>query len=267
MLIQVLGAFVAGLLIFVSPQRAFALQNPQSSDRVNTAIRIITTFCAARGRSTTFVSESVSSPSGGEFQFKSDSGSFVAHSTEAEGLVNGIRAEMSALEAEQADKARACMKPFISQVLAIAIGEFDEKTNLIVPESTPVVSNQYLQDVSVFYYLKAADGIRVTNALKRRGISFTQVAAKLPESLHSNAVYCGPQTPANAIKELALTLVESGIPVRSIARAPKGGIPRTLYVASRSDGHGHEVEFPPLSKSQIDAIDGCPDHPIENSAH
>jgi len=189
---QILGAFVAGLLIFVSLQRAFALQNSESSDRVNTAMRIITTFCLAGGRSTTFVSESVASPSGGMFHFKSDSGSFVIHSTEAEGLVNGIQSEMSALTADQANRARDCMSPFISQVIAIAFGEFNEKTNRIVQEPNQIVSSRYFHDVSVHYYLKAADGIRVTNALKRRGISFTQIASILPETLHSNAVYCGP---------------------------------------------------------------------------
>jgi hypothetical protein len=253
------------LLVFIAPQAGFALQNSERSDRVNTAIHIITTFCLAGGKSTTFVSESVSSPSGGEFRFSSDSGSFVVRSTEVEGLVNGIQSEMSALSADQANRTRDCMAPFIPQVIAAAFGEFDEKANSLVPDPGKILSNQYFHNVSVHYYLKAADGVGVTNALKRRGISFTQIASILPDSLHSNAVYCGPETPAKAIKELAFTLIESGIPVRSIARAPKGGIPMTLYVATRSDGHGHEVGFPSLSKSQIDAVNGCPDHPIENS--
>ena len=262
---QVLRALLAGLLITVTSQLSFAFENAEAGDRANTAVRIITTFCLARGRSTTFVSESVSSPSGGVFRFRSDSGSFVVHSTEAEGLVNGIQSEMSALTADQANRARECMAPFIPQVIAIALGEYNGTASRVATASNKIVSNEHFHDVPVRYYLKSADGVSVTNALKRRGISFTQIASVLPDSLHSNAIYCGPQTPANAIKELALALIESGIPIRSIARAPRGGIAMTLYVASRSDGHGHEVEFPPLNRSQLDAIDGCPAHPIENS--
>jgi hypothetical protein len=159
------------------------LNVPQASanDRVNTAIRIIVTFCGAGGESKV-TSQSSSSPSGGDFRFKSASGSFTVTSTEAQGLVDGLRTEISALSADQANRARDCMKSFIPQVLAMATEEYDEESNVIVPAPRPILPNQILHNSPVYYYLKTADGTQVTNTLKRRGISFTQLSSVLPDN-------------------------------------------------------------------------------------
>jgi hypothetical protein len=200
---------------------------------------------------------------------ESDKGNFTIESQQAWGLVQGIGVALDNLSADQANRARDCMRPYISQILAIIIGPPPPNAappshpNLPLippPESATVFRNPKTQGVPVVYYLKPADGSSITEALKRRGISFTQLAAVLREPVRTNAIFCAPGTPAEAIRELAFALTDGGIPVRAIERIRKkeSQTTNTLFVLSRVGAKRNAIITDPLSKAQIASVTGCP---------
>lgn len=237
--------------------------------RVDQAVRVIITLCVAGGSVTT--SRATSNPSGGQFRLESDKGNFTIESQQAWGLVQGIGSALNNLNADQANRARECMRPYISQILAIIIGTPPNNVPSIVtppqaqpsvvpPAVAPLSRNLRTEGVPIVYYLKQADGSTVTEALKRRGISFTQVAAVLPETMRTNAIFCAPGTPAAAIQELALALTDGGVPVQSIERVRRRDSRTTnaLFVISRRGAELNALVSSPLSKSQIKSILACP---------
>ena len=246
----------------------------QSDDRAKAkeAADLLIYLCIAGGSVT--VSRVESRPAGGEFRLESDKGSFTVVSRQVRGLVDGLGAAMNSLTADQANKVRECTRPYIPQILALVIGPLAPSPPPaadgaapplpVVPlpgTTSPVAANQRLQGVPVIYYLKAADGSQVTETLKNRGISFTQVAAVLPETLKTNAIWCAPGTPASAIQELALALTEGGIPVHAVERIRTADSTSTnrLLVISRRGYDGKPLASRPLSKAQIASISGCPE--------
>src|SRR5262249_31915889 len=112
----------------------------------------------------------------------------------------------------------------------------------------------------VTYYLKSGDESRVTEALRRRGISFAQLSSVLSDSLHTNMIMCSGNVPARAIRELALAMTESGVPIRLIKRI-RSDRRDSLYLGSRTNWNTVEFSAPPLSRAQIDQITGCPEVP------
>jgi len=56
----------------------------------------------------------------GQYQLESSRGRFIIERREALGLVDGINSQLSGLAADQANRARECMHPYIAQVLALA---------------------------------------------------------------------------------------------------------------------------------------------------
>jgi uncharacterized membrane protein len=107
---------------------AVLLYSPSAlaDDTVERAVKIILTLCVDGG--SVKISKSTSTPSGGEYRLESDKGSFTIESREAQGLIDGISSNLTALSAQQADRARACMSPYISQVLAILNGSKSDQT-------------------------------------------------------------------------------------------------------------------------------------------
>jgi hypothetical protein len=240
----------------------------RADNRVNQAVAVVMKLCLAGG--SVISSKASSDPAGGKFRLESDKGNFTVESREAWGLVQGIDAALNNLSVDQANRARDCMRPYISQVLAIIIGapppgaSLPSAANppLLPPTSDAAVArNPRTEGVPIVYYLKPADGSSVTEALKRRGISFTQLAAVLTEPVRTNALFCAPGTPAEAIRELALALTDAGIPVRAIERIRRKESQTTnaLFVISRLGHQGSAIISAPLSKAQIASITECPD--------
>jgi hypothetical protein len=231
-----------------------------ADDAVERALKIIVTLCVDGG--SVKVSRSTSTPSGGEYRLESDKGNFTIESQDAQVLVDGISSKLTALAAQQAESARACMSPYISQVLAILTGSTSEE---IKKQPEP---NQKLAGTPVVYYLKAADQSRVTDALKSHGIPFTQLSSVLPDTFRTNGIRCGDGTPAEAIRELASVMTSSGIPVHVIYRVDSDA-QNILYLITRATWNDKELVSRPLSRSQIDAITGCPAKEvlISNFAH
>jgi hypothetical protein len=218
-----------------------------SADEIDEAIHVVVTFCLSGGSMQDIQTEF--SPEGGKAEAVAGNGKVTVDNHEAIGFVNGLNSAMTQLNADQANAARACMMPYINVVLAMIRQIAD----------TPVkpARNPKLAGISVQYYAKTADGTRVTDALRRSGVPFTQLASVLPDNLVSNAIQCGKGTPIAAIKALATILTDAGIPVRAI-RGIKSNATNVLYVIAAEHPGGQLVMSRPLSRSQIDQLSYCP---------
>jgi hypothetical protein len=95
----------------------FSSSNPTAAadDRADKAIHVIQTLCLAKGQAKI---EKISSSS---IQVEGGGSRFLIEKQEAEGLVGGISSAITKLSAEQADHARECMKPYISQILQLVV--------------------------------------------------------------------------------------------------------------------------------------------------
>lgn len=228
----------------------------QAQSKVEQAVHVLVSLCVSGG--TVKVSRSNYDSSGNSYQLESTKGSFSVESREVSGFVNGLDTAISQLSSEQANRARDCMNPYIKQVLA-----------MIEPVPGQTVApppNQQLLGIPVNYYFKTSDGRRVSNALRSRGISFSLLNSVLPDSLPTNAIECGQNTPPGAIKELALTLTDAGIPVRLITRI-QSNAQNVLYVLAYRNKQDETLHSEPLTRAQIDRIEGCPpafDQPLAN---
>lgn len=89
----------------------------RADDQVEKAIRVLTTLCVSGG-TVTHVDYSKS-----QFSMETNKGSVSVAKSEAQGLVDGIGTKLNSLAAEQADKARECMRPYLEQVLALLSGK------------------------------------------------------------------------------------------------------------------------------------------------
>jgi hypothetical protein len=237
-----------------------ACQSGAQDDRAEKAAQILVTLCVSGGSVTISRSE-------GQFRIDSNSGdSAVVQKRDARGLVDGIGAALNSITADQANRARDCMRPYISQILALVTGKSSALSEV---GGVRVHKNEKLTGISVLYYRKTADGSRVADALKQYGISFTELSAVLSDAFHANAILCGVGTPVAAIKQLALALIDSGIPVQHIERISSSA-KNVLYVVSRVSIQHNELASRPLSRAQIDDIVECPrrvDQFIANYTH
>jgi hypothetical protein len=108
------GIVVGMLLSFSQIQEVFA-----QSKNVQDAIDVIATFCVAGGMTSEV---SVTGKDGG-VELKREGGAGITISkSEARGLVDGIRREMSNISANQASEARKCMQPYIDRILDSLLG-------------------------------------------------------------------------------------------------------------------------------------------------
>ena len=105
--------------------------NAQSeAENVQEAIKVITLFCLAGGEKYDLTT---SGSLEGGISFKNNGakgkGDITFSKTEAKGIVDGLRQEMSKASAEQASEARKCMQPYIDRILDAILGKPISLTN------------------------------------------------------------------------------------------------------------------------------------------
>jgi len=112
------GSFRRGALLFIVLSTCLsATTELLADDQVEKAVRVLTTLCVSGG-TVTHVDYSKN-----QFSMESTKGSVSVAKSEAQGLVDGIGTKLNSLAAEQADKARECMRPYLEQVLAMLTGK------------------------------------------------------------------------------------------------------------------------------------------------
>ena len=107
-----LRALILALLLASISARSTAAQ----TENVKEAINIIVMFCVAGGEKLEV------SSSGGGLTLRAEGEDVRISRSEAKGLVEGIRQEMSNITAGQASEARKCMQPYIDRILDVLLG-------------------------------------------------------------------------------------------------------------------------------------------------
>ncbi|MEH6418412.1 caspase family protein [Pseudomonas sp. CGJS7] len=115
--------------------------------------------------------------------------------------------------------------------------------------------------IDVTYYQKVADGATIHEALSKSGIPYRKTRAQLPESLNTNAIACGPDTPVEAIRALATSLVDGGVVLQAIIPFQKHKKPLKMEVLTTTWNRGPGLRVwndTGISREQIAALKACP---------
>lgn len=119
------------------------------------------------------------------------------------------------------------------------------------------------EGIAVYYYQKSADGEAVWKGMEQKKLPFVRTRASLPQEYKANAIACGPDTPADAIKLLAKTLIESGVKLQVITPFQRDAHLKNhrleVLTSLVRNGPGlRKFEGEGLSLEQIDRLTGCP---------
>jgi hypothetical protein len=117
-------------------------------------------------------------------------------------------------------------------------------------------------DVAVAYDVKPADGDTVTDALKMRNIAYTRHSS-VPQNERglTNALIWGPGTPANAIKIVALALIDAGVDIKYIGANNRYRLRQIVIVNLQRDAY--TVNYRNITCDQVIALSEFPDQ-LEN---
>jgi hypothetical protein len=113
-------------------------------------------------------------------------------------------------------------------------------------------------DITVWYYKKPADEDRIVDALEKQYIDYETLDYVGPrhERALSNALICGPDTPVEPLKRVALTLIGAGVDIKYIGTKHKMK-PRKIMILNRLE-HGYTMNNPNLTRNQITELSECP---------
>lgn len=115
--------------------------------------------------------------------------------------------------------------------------------------------------LDIIYYRKLADGSKVEDALNKRNIPYSATGAELPEKFSTNTLGCAPDVPIEALKKLALTLIDGGVGLQSIRtfQRPADKRRRIEIFSTTKNGSGViPLDTAPLTREQINQLTSCP---------
>lgn len=149
---------VLGLLLTFSQTQGAVAQTKNVQDAIN----VIVMFCVAGGEKVE-VSGAGSSDGGLELKKQGGTGGtgITFSKSEAKGLVDGIRNQMSKLAADQASEARKCMQPYIDRIV-----------DLILPHGSLSLSSEsrWIHNDSVMRITAQGDKIKILYDRPRQGM-------------------------------------------------------------------------------------------------
>jgi hypothetical protein len=108
----------------------------------------------------------------------------------------------------------------------------------------------------VYYDRKTRDQRRVLNALDALDVSYYAGPAQLDAS-RTNMLECHPNLSGEALRTLALALMENGVEIRRIARFERDRYMRRNRIEVSSDATA--MGLPPLTREQVIALNECPE--------
>jgi hypothetical protein len=94
-----------------------------AEDRSEKLARLLITLCVGGGSAT------ISRPADGTIVIGSAAGDNIVERREASGLIDGISSALNALQAQQANRARECMKPFVQKIMDLVLSGPEEKVD------------------------------------------------------------------------------------------------------------------------------------------
>jgi uncharacterized protein len=99
-------------LTFLLPISANAFAASSGDEKVNSAVTLVLTLCVGGGSTVTIHSNDQN-----QLQIKTGSDGVTLERHEAQGLVDGLTNSMSAVQADQANRVRACVQPWIGKIM------------------------------------------------------------------------------------------------------------------------------------------------------
>jgi tetratricopeptide (TPR) repeat protein len=122
-------------------------------------------------------------------------------------------------------------------------------------------SSEFMEGLDIVYYRKTADGGKIVDALNTKRIQYQVVKSQTSKRYPSNAIACGPDTPVDALKYLAHTMIDSGIPLKGVVqfKNPKQKKQRLeIFTLMKESEETEAIDTPPLTHEQIDRMPSCP---------
>lgn len=129
-------------------------------------------------------------------------------------------------------------------------------------------ADEAFKGVEVLYYQKTQDGNSVSKALDSKSIPYVVTRAILPGKFPVNTIACAQDVPIEALKQVTLTLIDGGVPVRRIAtfRKPAEKPRRIEILSSTKEAAGKvPLDSDPLTRAQVEQLTSCPKL-LENSS-
>lgn len=122
-------------------------------------------------------------------------------------------------------------------------------------------SSEFMDGLDIVYYRKAADEEKIVDALNTKRIQYQVVKSQTSKRYPSNAIACGPDTSVDALKYLAHTMIDSGIPLKGVVqfKNPKQKRQRLeIFTLMKESEETEAIDTPPLTHEQIDRMPSCP---------
>ena len=131
-------------------------------------------------------------------------------------------------------------------------------TATAAPNDNSAGAANLFSTILVSYYEKPADGNRIQDALQHASIPYVKLDHVGPkhERALSNALICGPDTPVEAVKKVALTLISAGVDIKYIG-TKSSYKPRQIVILNLLK-HRYTVNYANLTPTQVAELSECP---------
>ena len=123
-----LRALAPGIVVWA----ATALSAHAQPSKADAAAKLLVNLCVGGGSIT--ITKSTTAQD--RYNVGSSTRSVVIETREATGLVDGINKELNELSAEQANRARNCMRPYVDRLMNLALGSSNVDVNDLVKQVT-----------------------------------------------------------------------------------------------------------------------------------
>ncbi len=121
-------------------------------------------------------------------------------------------------------------------------------------------SDGRFDNVIVAYYQKPADGAKVLSALQQQSIPFsTYRSFEGHDTLPTNGIRCGPNTPVVSLRKLALTLIDAGVDLKIIDTNQNIHASQLLILNFANEDFS-PIDTPSLTREQILNLTECPSY-------
>lgn len=123
----------------------------------------------------------------------------------------------------------------------------------------PEISDPLFRNLDIRYFRKAADGNRITEAMDKSRVPYSVQRSFLSESMPTNTIACHPEVPGQALRELALTLINAGVEVRQIRHFVKAEDKRRrIEIVATGYDNNTPITSAPLRREQVYNLTECP---------
>ncbi|MBD2745712.1 hypothetical protein IC232_03285 [Microvirga sp. BT688] len=113
-------------------------------------------------------------------------------------------------------------------------------------------------NILIAYYVKPADGSRITDALEGSSIPYTRMYKIAPghENVLTNALICGPDTPVDELQRVAFALIDAGVDIKYIG-SKSTYKPRQILILNLLN-NAYPLNNANITRDQVADLAECP---------